>query len=384
MKIYDPDILALPIFAPQHRELAVRIERWADGMAERLDAWRDLAPSELGCQLTRVLGDERWFEISFGDSETPDFRSIAIVREGFAFIHDLCDFAFSIQSLAAAPLRCHGSPAQRARWLPEALTGRSIGSLAISEPDAGSNVAGISLRAERRGDTFVLNGEKTWISNGSIADFHSVLARTGEGPGALGLSMLRVPAGTTGLTAAPIDFIAPRAFATLSFRDCAIPADHLVGPAGGGFAIAMDVLESYRLTVGAAAVGFMRRAQRAANERSRSRKLGSGTLYDTAPAREKLVNADIASNAAALLVAQAAWLRDHGQRYARQSSIAKLFATDAAQDVIDDVVQLFGAAGLVQGSLPEQLYRQIRSLRIYEGTSEIQRNIIAGHLRPVA
>jgi acyl-CoA dehydrogenase len=382
MNIYDPLILALPLYDERHRQLAARVEQWGDHISPRLAELDNLHASEFGRRMTRILGDEKWFEFVAGtQTAAPDFRSIALIREGFAFIHDLCDFAFSIQALAATPLIRHGTPAQRERWLPDIIAGRLIGSLAISEPDAGSNVAAIALRAERKDDVYVLNGNKTWISNGDIADFHSVLVRTGEGPGALGLSMLLVPADAAGLTAEAIDFMAPRAFASLAFRDCVVPADHIIGKPGTGFAIAMDVLESYRLTVGSAAIGFARRAQSAAIARCRSRQLGNGTLFDTEFAKDTLVDAEVASTAAALLVAQAAWLRDHDRSYAKHSSIAKLFATETSQRIIDDVVQLFGAAGMVRGSLPERLYRQIRSLRIYEGTSEIQYNIIANHLQ---
>lgn len=382
MRIYDPSVLASPFYNGGHRDLAARIERWTDGMAARVADWGPCDPSEMGRRFARTLGDEDWFAVAMG-AEGPDFRSIALIREGFAFFHDLCDFTFAIQALAVAPVVHYGTPEQRERLLPDSLAGRSIGSFAISEPEAGSNVAGIALRAERHGDAYRLNGEKSWIANGDIANFHTVLARTGEGPGALGLSVLVVPTDTPGLSVSErIEATAPRSFASLSFHDCLVPAANLIGKPGMGFQIAMEVLERYRLTVGAAAVGFARRARAAALAWSRSRRVADGLLFDMQMTKAKIADAETDLTAASLLIAQAAWELDHGIRgYGIHSSMAKLFATEAAQRVVDDTVQICGAAGIVRDSVPEQLYRQIRSLRIYEGTSEIQRLIIAGHLR---
>lgn len=382
MRIYDRSVLASPFYEDRHRELAERVEGWADGMAGRVEAWGPLDPSSMGRDFARTLGDEGWFAHAAGPAG-PDFRAIALIREGFAFFHDLCDFAFAIQALAAAPLVHHGSSEQRDRLLPDLLSGRAIGSFAISEREAGSHVAGIALRAERCGDAYRLDGEKTWIANGDIADIHTVLARTGEGPGALGLSLLMVPADTPGLSVSPrIEATAPRSFASLSFDDCRVPAANLIGKPGMGFPIAMEVLDRYRLTVGAAAVGFARRARAAALGWSRSRRVADGLLFDMQLTKAKIADAETGLTAASLLVAQAAWELDRGSRgYGKHSSMAKLFATEMAQRVVDDAVQICGAAGLVRDSVPERLYRQIRSLRIYEGTSEIQRMIIAGYLR---
>jgi acyl-CoA dehydrogenase len=384
--LFDSSILALPLYEDRHRQLAARIEAAADGLAARIAGWESKGPTELGRELTAALGEAGWLAHAVHPAGRPDFRSIALIREGFAQVHDLCDFAFAIQAMAAAPIVHFGAPAQRAEFLPDIIAGRRIGSLAISEPAGGSDPAAITTRAARCGDTFRLNGEKTWISNADIADFHSVVVRTGEGPGVLGLSVLIVPADAPGLMVGPtIDMIAPRAFASLSFRDCVVPAANLIGKSGLGFSIAMEVLNRYRLTVGAAAVGFARQALRVGLAFARARRIKDRPLFDMQITQAKLADAEMALAASALLVARAAYELDHGMRgYAKQSSIAKLHATEAAQRIVDNVVQLHGAAGLVQGSVPERLYRQIRSLTIYEGTSEIQRLIIAGQLRRAA
>jgi acyl-CoA dehydrogenase len=383
VRLFDPAVLALPLYEDAHRRLAGEIEAAADGLAEQIARRDHLGVTELGRWITTALGEAGWLARAIPLDGQPDFRSVALLREGFAQVHDLCDFAFSIQALGAAPIVLHGSPEQRARLLPDLATGRRIGSFAISEPGAGSDVAAIALRADRCGDDYRLTGEKTWIANAEIADLHSVLVRTGEGPGALGLSLLLVPAGASGLTVGPtIGMIAPRAIASLEFSDCVVPARNLVGKAGRGFQVAMEVLDRYRLTVGAAAVGFARRALGAGVAFARSRRVGGAVLFDRQLTQAKLADAEAALAASALLVARAAYELDHGARtFAKQSSIAKLYATEAAQRVVDDVVQLHGAAGLAHGSVPEQLYRQVRSLTIYEGTSEIQRLIIAGSLR---
>jgi acyl-CoA dehydrogenase len=383
VRLFDPTLLALPLYGERHRQLAGQVEAAADGLAGQLAEWEPLGPLELGRRATAALGEAGWLAHAVRLTGAPDFRSLALIREGFAQVHDLLDFAFSIQALAAAPLVLFGSVEQRATLLPDVVAGRRIGSLAISEPAAGSDVAAIGLTAERHGDTFRLNGEKTWIANADIAGFHSVLARTGEGPGALGLSVLIVPAGAPGLTVGPsIEVIAPRSFASLSFRDCVVPAANVVGRPGMGFPIVMEVLDRYRLTVGAAAVGFARRAMEAGLEFSRGRRIRGAPLFDLQMTQAKLADAETELSASALLVARAAYELDSGVRgYARQSSIAKLHATEAAQRIVNDVVQLHGAAGVVHDSIPERLYRQVRSLTIYEGTSEIQRLIIAGTLR---
>jgi acyl-CoA dehydrogenase len=379
MRLFDRAVLALPLYEDRHRALADEIEASAEPFAKQIACWEPLGQREIGRRLTAALGESGWFAHAVG---TPDFRALALIRQGFAQVHDLLDFAFSIQALAAAPLVLFGSEQQRTTLLPPIAAGRSIGSFAISEPAAGSDVAAVELDARREGDTFRLNGEKSWIANGDIADAHSVLVRTGEGPGALGLSMLLVPAGTPGLTVRPVDLTAPRAFAALSFRDCVVPAANVVGRPGMGFPVAMAVLDRYRLTVGAAAIGLARRALDAGVAHSLARRIKGTPLFNLQLTQAKLADAETALSASTLLVARAAYELDTGVRgFAKQSSIAKLYATEAAKRVVDDMLQLHGAAGLVQDSVMERLHREIRSLTIYEGTSEIQRLIIAESLR---
>jgi acyl-CoA dehydrogenase len=259
--------------------------------------------------------------------------------------------------------------------------GRIIGSLALSEPACGSNLAALAFEGKKSADGYVLNGVKTWVSNGDIGDFHAVLTRTGEGPGGFGLSFLLVPANSAGLSATGIELLAPRSFASLTFDNCALPPEALIGAPGMGFRYAMEILNFYRVTVGSAAIGFARKALHASTDWCRDRDVAGSKLIQAPATKEKLADMALFLDAASLLVARSAWEFDTGCKdVATHSSMAKLYATDGAAKVIDDAVQLFGAAGLVAGSVPESLYRQIRSLRIYEGTSEIQKMIIAGSI----
>jgi acyl-CoA dehydrogenase len=376
-EILDRSLLELPFYDAAHLALARQIEAWCSHH-EALWAAHHSDPDDVGRTLVRALGEDGWFKHIQRPSGA-DFRTLCLVREALAYTCDLADFAFSIQALAAAPVIGYGTAAQRQRYLPAMAAGTVIGSFAISEQEAGSDVAAVQLQADRTDDGYVLSGHKTWVANGSIADVHCVLARTGEGPGALGLSLFLVPTNQPGLQVEGIDMIAPRAFSALRFDGCRIPSDCLVGRPGGGFVIAMDVLERFRMTVGAAAVGFARRSFDGALERARSRPMLGGRLFDLQMTKAKLADMEVLLNASALLVARAAWELDRGNaRFARHSSIAKLFATEQAQKIVDAAVQLFGASGLVKDSVPERLYRQIRSLRIYEGASEVQQMIIAG------
>jgi acyl-CoA dehydrogenase len=380
----DPAVLALPFFEPRHRDLAARVSGWC---VDNRDLWRHPdghRPPERGRQLLRALGDAGLLGLHdpATDASDGDLRSLCLAREALAYADDLADYAFSIQVLAATPLLRHGSAEQRQRHLPGLATGAVAAAFAISEPEAGSDVASVATTARREGDgSFVLNGTKAWIANATIAGLFLVLARTGEGPGALGLSMLLVPADAPGVRVEPVDLIAPRAFGHVHLHDVRVPPGSLIGRPGRGFPIAIDVLDRFRMTVGAAALGFARRAAAATLAHCRRRRIYGGPLVELPTVRAALADIDVKLNAAALLVARAAWEADHGTaRWAKHSSIAKLYSTEAAGEVVDACVQLFGAAGLVAGSLPERLYRQIRSLRIYEGASDIQRAVIAGSL----
>ncbi len=384
---FDKEILALPLYEPRHTALAQRISEWCGAHAA---LWEESDPSsheQTGLRILQALAQDGWLAFLHPDAgpeaePAGDFRSICLMRESLAYADDLADYAFSIQALSATPLVRYGSLAQRRRYLPQLADGRLVGSFAVSEDEAGSDVAAIRLRAERVVDGYVLNGHKAWVANGSIADLHCVIARTGEGPGALGLTAFLVPAAAHGMRVREkVAAIAPRAFASLAFNDCHLPEDSVLGKPGGGFVIAMDLLDRFRMTVGAAAVGFARRAADAALARARNRPMSDGHLFDLQMVKATFADIEVKLNAAALLVARAAWEIDRGnRRFPKHSSIAKLYATEVAQEIVDAAVQIFGAAGLVKDSVTERLYRQIRSLRIYEGASEVQKMIIAGLL----
>jgi acyl-CoA dehydrogenase len=381
---FDQDLLELPFYEPRHRTRAQALGQWCEENTGLWEESRSTDPDKAGRRILRALGEAGWlaFLDPAADAESAadgDYRSLCLAREALAYAEDLADFAFSIQALSATPLLRYGNEDQKRRFLPGMADGTLVGAFAVSEEQAGSDVAAIGLRAERDGDDYVLNGHKAWIANGTIADLYCVIARTGEGPGPLGLTAFLIPAGTPGLSVRePLEAIAPRSFAHLAFEDCRVPADSVLGRRGGGFVVAMDLLERFRMTVGAAAVGFARRAADAAQGRARQRAIYGGTLFDLPTVKADLADMEVSLNAASLLVARAAWELDRGNRgYAKHSSIAKLHATESAQRIVDRCVQLFGAAGLVQGSLPERLYRQIRSLRVYEGASEVQQLTIA-------
>lgn len=303
---------------------------------------------------------------------------LCIARETLAYHDGLLDFAFALQGLGSGAIALFGSEAQQARYLPRVAAGEAIAALALSEAEAGSDVAALRTTARRDGDGFVIDGEKMWISNGGIADFYVVFARTGEAPGARGLSAFVVDEGTAGLEVVErIDVVAPHPLARLRFRNCKVAATALVGEAGRGFHAAMATLDVFRATVGAAALGFAKRALQATLEHTTQRELFGGPLADMPVTRAKLADMALAIDAMALLIYRAAWQKDQGQeRVTREAAMAKLFATEEAQRVIDAAVQLHGGMGVRVGTICERLYREIRALRIYEGASEIQQQII--------
>ncbi|MHC3450014.1 MULTISPECIES: acyl-CoA dehydrogenase family protein [Streptomyces] len=392
---FDREVLDLPFYDEGHRALADSVAAWCDGGTALWQEVRESEPDKAAVRLTRQLGADGWLAfLDPGHGEGPrtggspaphpgDLRAVCLMREALAYAEDLADFAFSIQTLAATPLIRFGDDEQKRRHLPGMAAGSLIGAFAVSEEQAGSDVAGINLRADRtENGGYVLNGHKAWIANGTVADLYVVIARTSNAPGALGLTAFLVPADTPGLRVRErLDAVAPRSFAHLSFEDCRVPAEAVLGKPGRGFVIAMDLLERFRMTVGAAALGFARRAADTALARARSRKVGGALLIDQQLTKASLADMEVQLNASALLVARAAWEADRGSpRFARHSNIAKLHATEEAQRIVDGAVQLLGASGVVRGSVTERLYRQIRSLRIYEGTSEVMRLTIAGTL----
>jgi acyl-CoA dehydrogenase len=305
-------------------------------------------------------------------------RTLCITRETLARHDGLADFAFAMQGLGTGSLSLYGSAEQR-QWLAKTRAGEAISAFALSEPRSGSDVANMDMTAVRDGDGYVLNGEKTWISNGGIADLYVVFARTGEAPGAKGLSAFLVPADTAGLAVAErLEVIAPHPLARLAFRDVRLPASALIGKPGDGFRIAMSVLDVFRSTVGAAALGFARRALDESLKRARERELFGAPMAELQMVQGHLADMALDIDAAALLVYRAAWTKDMGApRVTREAAMAKLYATDKAQEVIDKAVQLHGGDGVRRGHIVESLYREIRALRIYEGASDVQKVVIA-------
>jgi len=370
--------LSWPFFEPRHRELADKLKRWCDdNLANRFS---DDLDSE--CRtLVRELGAAGYLKLSVADAKhRPDVRSLAIARETLAYHSALADFAFAMQGLGSGAISLFGTVEQKREWLPRVASGEAIAAFAMTEPECGSDAANMQTSAMRDGNEWVIVGEKTYISNGGIADFYVTFARTGEGEGARGLSAFIVPADAVEV-AERIEVVAPHPHARLKYDNVRIPADAIVGEPGEGFRIGMETLNLFRVTVGAAALGFARRALDEAIAFANSRRLGTGTLADNAVTQEKLADMALAIDASALLIYRAAWQQDvGGTDNRRAAAMAKLHATESAQHVIDAAVQMHGGAGVTKGVKVESLYRDIRALRIYEGASEVQRQIIARDL----
>jgi len=376
----DTSFLDWPFFEPRHKDLAAALDAWAAREIAPLAANEphDTASVDaLARRLVTLLGDAGHLKLCAG--ERLDVRSICIARETLARHCGLADFAFVMQGLGSGPIARFGAPELKSRYLPGIAAGKRIAAFALSEPDAGSDVAALTTAARPDGNRYVLDGAKTWISNGGIADQYVVFARTAD-TGAKGLSAFVVDADTPGFGIAErIDVIAPHPLATITFNNCRVPATQMLGAPGDGFKVAMTTLDTFRPSVGAAALGFARRALDEAVARAKSRVAFGKPIAEHQLIQEKLADMALKIDAAALLVYRAAWTKDHfDRRVTREAAMAKLYATEAAQQVIDDAVQIFGGAGVVAGAAVERLYREIRALRIYEGTSEIQKLIIAG------
>src|SRR5947207_880469 len=367
-----------PFFDPLHRTLAERVVRFDCGPPLRE------GDIDRRCRsLVRALGESGLLRYCVPESHggalaTLDSRALCVVREALAYRDGLADFAFAMQGLGSGAITLAGSDAQRASWLPRIASGEAIPAFALSEPEAGSDVAALSTTALRDRDGWMLNGCKTWISNGGIADFYCVFARTGTEAGSRGISAFLVPADAPGFSVAErIELIAPHPIARIELRDCRVATDALVGEEGNGFKVAMQTLDIFRVSVGAAALGFARRALDESIAYARTRRMFGATLADRELTQATLGDMATAIDAAALLVYRAAWARDaRAARTTREAAMAKLTATESAQRVIDAAVQLHGALGVTKGSTVERLYREIRALRIYEGASEVQRLII--------
>ncbi|MEN9629214.1 MAG: hypothetical protein RJA10_2441 [Pseudomonadota bacterium] len=378
------DHLRWPFFEPQHRDFAAALDGWAHSTV-RDQHGRDV---DAQCrQLVKQLGAGGWLRhavagTAYGAAaDVIDTRMLCLARETLARHEGLADFAFAMQGLGSGAISLAGTPVQKARWLPRVADGEAISAFALSEPDAGSDVAALQCAARIDGDHAVLDGEKTWISNGGIADFYVVFCRTGEAPGARGISAFVVEAGTPGFEIAErIEVIAPHPLARLRFTNCRVPLNNRIGAAGEGFKVAMRTLDVFRTSVAAAALGFARRALEEGLARAKSRPMFGGTLADFQLTQAKLAQMALTIDSAALLVYRAAWERDQGLNVTRQAAMAKLAATEGAQQVIDAAVQLFGGLGVTSGIPVERLYREIRSLRIYEGATEVQQLIIGRDL----
>ncbi len=398
--------LEWPFFTPSHAELAHHVDAWATAyfanrrVAEGRDsvdrACRQLV-NELGrAGLTKYSVPQHPPSAAAGQpinsagDHPPEFdvRALAIIRETLARHDALADFAFAMQGLGSGPISLAGSPEMKERYLPRVATGEAIAAFALSEAAAGSDAAAIRCRARRDGQFYVLDGEKTWISNGGIAEFYCVFARTSDAEirpdgtvAARGISAFVVDADTPGLSVTRrIEVISPHPLATLSFENCRVPAAHLLGSEGEGFKLAMRTLNVFRTSVAGAALGFGQRALDEALEYAVNRPMFGKTLADFQLTQAALADMATQMDAARLLTYRAAWLHDSGRPCAKEVAMAKMTATESAQRVIDQAVQMFGGRGVVHGETVEQLYRDIRALRIYEGATEVQKLIIGREL----
>jgi acyl-CoA dehydrogenase len=374
-----------PFLEPRHKALAIELDRWAVRDLRGEPQVHTVSAVDDACRkLVRQLGETGWLKYAVGgaayggSSDTIDTRAVCLIRETLARHSGLADFAFAMQGLGSGAISNFGTHEQKRQYLPRVAGGSAIAAFAISEPQAGSDVAALQCSAIKDGGSYVIHGEKTWISNGGIADFYVVFARTGEEPGAKGISAFIVDADTPGLEIAErIEVMAPHPLARLVFHECRIPAAQRVGDQGQGFKIAMSTLDIFRSSVAAAALGFARRALEEALSRSISRKMFGQTLADFQLTQAKLARMATDIDSSSLLTYRAAWLKDMGQPVTVEAAMAKMTATETAQQAIDSAVQIFGALGVVSEQIVERLYREIRPLRIYEGATEVQQLIIA-------
>ena len=380
----DTQYLKWPFFGSQHGALAMELDAWAQAHITQSHS----TDVDAECRaLVKALGAAGWLRhavggIAYGGAaDAIDTRGICLMRETLARHSGLADFAFAMQGLGSGAISLAGTEEQRQTYLPRVATGEWIAAFALSEPEAGSDVAAMQCSARVEGDHAVLNGSKTWISNGGIADFYVVFARTGEAAGSRGISAFIVDADTPGLEIAErIQVIAPHPLATLRFTECRVPLSRRVGAAGEGFKIAMRTLDVFRTSVAAAALGFARRALDEALARATQRKMFGQSLADFQLTQAKLAQMATTIDSSALLTYRAAWQRDQGLNVTKEAAMAKMVSTEGAQQVIDAAVQIWGGMGVVSDHPVERLYREIRALRIYEGATEVQQLIIAREL----
>ena len=381
--------LAWPFFEASHQDFKAKLQAWTSQQFANLhghDESREAIDKEC-VSLVQALGQGGWLKPAIagqahgGASEVIDTRTICLLREELAWHHGLADFAFAMQGLGSGAISLKGTPEQQAAYLPRVASGQALAAFALSEPEAGSDVAAMQCSATETPEGYRLNGNKTWISNGGIADFYVVFARTGEAPGARGISAFIVDANTPGLEIAErIDVIAPHPLAKLHFNQVLVPHAKRIGAAGEGFKVAMATLDVFRTSVAAASLGFARRALDESIAWAKQRKMFGQSLSDFQITQTKLAQMATMLDAATLLTYRAAWLRDQGQRITQEAAMAKMTATENAQQIIDMAVQMHGGMGVKKGCIVESLYREIRALRIYEGATEVQQLIIGRDL----
>ena len=373
----DQTFLSWPFFEDRHREYIKRLESWASNKVTNVDH----SDTDAAClALVKSLGKDGWLQLTAAQGqEKLDVRTLCLSRETLARYDSLADFAFAMQGLGTGAISIFGTAKQQEKWLPLTRTGQALAAFALTEPQSGSDVANSSMAATEDGDHYVLNGEKTWISNGGIADLYTVFAHTGEAPGARGLSAFIVTPDIIGFEIIErLQTIAPHPLAKLRFTDMRVPKSSMIGDPGQGFKIAMTVLDVFRSTVAAAALGFARRALDETLTRVTTRHVQNAPLFDLQMVKGHIADMALDVDASALLIYRAAWAKDTGvPRVTREAAMAKLFSTDQAQLVIDRAVQLHGGDGVRSGNKVEELYRDIRALRIYEGASDVQRLVIA-------
>ncbi len=376
--------LEWPFFDTHHRALVDQLDTWAGENVAQIHS----DDTDGDCKrLVRLMGEAGWLRYAVagmaygGVTDAIDTRAVCLIRETLAMHNGLADFSFAMQGLGSGAISLDGSDAQKLAYLPRVASGKAIAAFALSEPNAGSDVSAMTCVAEDHGDHYVLNGEKTWISNGGIADFYVVFARTGEAPGARGISAFIVDADTPGfIVSNRIQVMAPHPLATIRFEQCCIPQSQRIGEAGQGFKVAMRTLDVFRTSVAAAALGFAKRALQEALARAKSRDMFGGKLADFQLTQATLADMALSVDSASLLTYRAAWQRDQGLNVTKEAAMAKLAATEQAQRVIDAAVQMWGGMGVVSGVMVERLYREIRALRIYEGATAVQQLIIAREL----
>jgi len=377
-----------PFFDDSHREFAEDLRDWANREIQPLENKEPNGNEELDhlCrEFVKKLGIGGWLQYCVPSShggalESFDVRTLALTREILGYYSGLADFSFAMQGLGSGAITLFGSEEQKDSYLPKVASGERIGAFAISEASGGSDVAAMKTTAELSGNEYCINGSKTWISNAGIADFYVLFARTNDAPGSRGISAFVINSDTPGLSISErINVIAPHPLGTLEFKNCKIPTTNMIGNSGEGFKVAMSTLDVFRTTVGGASLGFAKRALDEAITRSKEREAFGKSISEFQLIQAKIADMAVKIDAMALLIYRSAWTKDKkATRVTRESSMAKLYGTEAAQEVIDQAVQIFGGMGVVSGVKVEQLYREIRALRIYEGTSEIQKLVIAG------